>query len=316
MKSKNEFSRAFIDLAKMGRTDWRSVALAFLIVEFLVALFGITTGIAVAPPVPSGHHPFKVPEADKTIVFPLAESAGYIFGLWLVCVKVLRRPFRSLISTDMTFRIRRFLLGAGLYLVANVISFAAISLFTSLRYGAWIVIPRHFEWPPHEYGLIFESMVKLLIIPILAFAEELWFRAWLTQTLGHYIRSTLIVVLLVALLFAHAHSDYNLRLKTLIFADSLGLSALSLRDQRLELAFGAHSMMNVCAMLMALFFTGPLPQGNVPETSFDFVTLVILKGVLPFVLMYGILQKTEGWFNPIVAHQASLCDVRLRQLGS
>ncbi|MFM0286492.1 CPBP family intramembrane glutamic endopeptidase [Paraburkholderia megapolitana] len=295
MKRENEFPRAFIDLAEAGRTNWQSVVLTCLLVQFVVLLFSVTGAIAVAPSVPSGHRPFLISDTDKTVVFPLVEATGYIFGLWLACKKILRRPFRSLVSTDMTFDARRFLCGAVLYFAANVISFVVISIFTSLRCGVWVAIPGHFEWP-HDHGLIVRSMVRLLIIPILAFAEELWFRAWLTQTLGHYIRSTIIVVVLVGLFFAHAHSQYDLRLKTLIFANSLGFSALSLRDQRLELAFGAHSMMNVCATLTALFFTGPLPQGHIPETWFDFAALVIFKGVLPFLLMYGLLQKTTGWF--------------------
>jgi uncharacterized protein len=314
MKLENKFSRAFIDLAKMGRTDWQSVVLTFLLVQFMVLLFSVTSAIAVNPSIPSGHRPFHISDADKTIVFPLVESAGYIFGLWLACKNILRRPFRSLISTDLTFDARRFLRGAALYIGANAISFAAISLFESLRYGTLVITPRHFEWP-HDHGPIVESVFKLLAIPVFAFAEELWFRAWLTQTLGHYIRSTIVVVILVGLLFANSHSQYDLRLKTLIFANSLGFSVLSLRDQRLELAFGAHSMMNVCAMLTALFFTGPLPQGHTPDTAFDFVVLVILKGVLPFVLMYGMLQKTAGWFVPTDVPQAGPCSVRLGQPG-
>jgi uncharacterized protein len=315
MKLESEFSRAFIDLAKMGQTGWRSVDLTFLLVQFVVLVFGLAGVIAVSSFIPSGHRPFPISDVDKTIVFPLVDAIGYIFGLWLACKKILRRPFRSLVSTDMKFDARRFLRGAALYLAAHAISFATISLFASLRYGAWVITARHFEWP-HDHGLIVESMVKLLIIPILAFAEELWFRAWLTQTLGHNIRSTIIVVVLVGLLFAHSHSQYDLRIKLLIFANSLGLSALSLRDKRLELAFGAHSMMNICAMLTALFFTGPLPQGHIPETSFDIMVLVILQGVLPFVLMYAMLQKTDGWFVPTDVREASPCGVLSGQPAS
>ena len=151
-------------------------------------------------------------------------------------------------------------------------------------------------------------MAYLLVIPFAAFAEELFFRAWLTQTIGHYLRSTITVVTLVAMLFAVSHTQYDLRIKTAIFVNSLGFSALSLRDQRLELAIGAHLMTNVCVALQLLFFTAPLPHAQIPATSLDFWSLVILKGVLPFALMYGLLQKTKGWFAPI--------DTRLTTLGN
>jgi uncharacterized protein len=307
MKPENEFSRAFINLVKMGRIDWRSVLLTLLLVKFLSFLFTVTSAIIVTSPVFSEHRLFHIPVPVRVPTFELADSAAYIFGLWLACKKILRRPFLSLISTDMTFDIRRCLLGAALYLAANVISFMAISLFTSMRAGAWVLTPRHFEWPHHN-GQIVVAMAYLLVIPFAAFAEELFFRAWLTQTIGHYLRSTITVVTLVAMLFAVSHTQYDLRIKTAIFVNSLGFSALSLRDQRLELAIGAHLMTNVCVALQLLFFTGPLPHAQIPATSLDFWSLVILKGVLPFALMYGLLQKTKGWFAPI--------DTRLTTLGN
>jgi hypothetical protein len=109
------FSRAFINLAKMGRTDWRSVVLTFLLVKFLVLLLGLAGVVAVVPSTLSEHLPFHISDADKTIVFPVVEATAYVFGLWLACKKILRRPFLSLISTDMTLDIRRCLLGAALY---------------------------------------------------------------------------------------------------------------------------------------------------------------------------------------------------------
>jgi uncharacterized protein len=142
-------------------------------------------------------------------------------------------------------------------------------------------------------------MAMLFVIPFAAFAEELYFRAWLTQTIGRYIRSTTTVVVLVAVLFAAFHTQYDLRLKTLIFVNSLGLSALSLRDQRLELAIGAHSMANACVALNLPFFTGPFPRAQIPATLLDFWTLIALKGVLPFALMYGLLQ--DGSSRPTLA---------------
>lgn len=309
MKPENNFSFAFIDLARMGRTDWRTVALTILLVKFLSILFVMISLIVAVSPTFFKHPLFHIPDADRTVIFELAEAAASIFGFWLACKKFLRRPFRSLISTDMTFDIRRCLLGAALYLPANALGLVAMSLFFSMRAGVWLVPFRHFEWPHHNEQII-TSIGVLIVIPVLAFAEELFFRAWLTQTLRHYIRSTVAVVALVAVLFAAYHTQYDLREKMLMVVCSLGFSALSLRDQRLELAIGAHSMMNVCATLQSLFFTGPLPHAQVPATMLDWCTLVILKGALPLVMMYGVLQKTGGWSAPTDARLASPGEVQ------
>jgi uncharacterized protein len=312
MKPENSFSRAFIDLAKMGRTDWRSVALTFLLVKFLSIVIGLMSVIAVVSPIFSEHGLFHILNADS-VVIRVVNPAAYVFGLWLACKKILRRPFLSLISTDMTFDIRRCLLGAALYLLASVLSFVATSLFYSMRAGTWLVPLGRFEWPHHNDQIV-TSIATLIVIPFLAFAEELFFRAWLTQTLGHYIRSTITIVALVAVLFAAAHTQYELQLKVAIALSSLGLSALTLRDQRLELAIGAHSMMNVWATLLLLFFTGSRPHVQVTTTTLDLWTHIILKEVLPFALMYGLLQKTRKWFAPSDARLASRSDVQPRWL--
>jgi len=301
MKLEEGFSPAFIDLAQIGRTDWRSVALTILLIEFLKIL---TCVIAAFPLIFLAHRIFHISYADKLIVYDLAEAAAYISGLRLAFKKIVRRPFRSLISTDMTFDIRRCLLGAALYLPANALGLLALSLFYSMRAGTWLLPFRHFEWPQHNDQIV-ASMAMLIAIPFLAFAEELFFRAWLTQTLRHYVHSSIIVVALVAGLFAAFHTQYDLLGKTLMMVSSLGLSALSLRDRRLELAIGAHSMWNVCATLLLLFCTGPMPHGLTPPTTLDWWALVILKGALPYALMYGLLQKTRGWFAPPDARLAS-----------
>jgi uncharacterized protein len=313
MKLKHNFSHTFIDLARIGRTDWRGVALTFLLIKFLTFMLSLIGLVAMDSPISVQHWLFHIPGADKIDVYKVVEAAACTFGLWLACKKILRRPFLSLISTDMTFDIRRCLLGAALYLFASVLSFIATVLFYSMRAGTWLVPLGRFEWPHHNDQIV-ASMAMLIVIPFLAFAEELFFRAWLTQTLGHYIRSTITVVALVAVLFAAVHAQYEWRLKVAIALSSLGLSVLSLRDQRLELAIGAHSMNNVWATLLLVFFTGPHPHAQVPTTTFDLWTHIVLKEVLPFALMYGLLQKTRGWFAPTDARLASLGDVQPRYL--
>jgi membrane protease YdiL (CAAX protease family) len=308
MRSETNISRAFIDLSKIGRTDWRSVALTFLLVKFLALLFSVACVIAVMFPIFSAHRLFYIPIAVRTPIYVAVEATGDIFGLWLGCKFIMRRPFRSLISTNMTFDVRRCLLGAVLYLAANVVSLIAISLFFSIPAGSWQLPFGHFEWPHHNEQIV-ATMAYLFATPLVAFAEETIFRAWLTQTIGHYVRPIIVVVVLVAVLFAAYHTQYDLQLKALIFVNSIGFSALSLRDQRLELAIGVHLMINVCVTLQLLFFTRSQLHAQFLAPSLQFWALIILKGVLPFALIYGWLQKTRGWFISTDGRLASSNDV-------
>ena len=189
------------------------------------------------------------------------------------------------------------MLGAMIYLPANALGLTAMSLYSSIRYGAWISPLGHLEWP--SSGGIFGAVAAIIAIPFFAFAEELFFRGWLTQTLGQFIRVPLVVATLVAVLFAIYHAQYNVQQKMLILVTSIGLSALCLRDQRLELAVGAHSAMNICVALQLLLFSDSHLPGSVTATTLDWLFLVSLKGVLPLGLMYWLLQITKGWFSPV-----------------
>jgi membrane protease YdiL (CAAX protease family) len=297
MKPENNAWRAFIDLAEMGRTDWRSIALTIVLVVSLSIPANLTAALV---QIVFLHRFVSISDVFKAAVFHVAIVVACILALRLICRKILRRPFRSLISTDLTFKIRRCLLGAALCLPAQVGSLVIFSLYFSMRTGS--VLLRHFEWP-HDIAQIEATIPMIILIPFLAFIEELFFRAWLTQTLGHYIRSTIIVVALVAVLFAAIHTQYNFWQKMQVLVDSLGLSALSLRDRRLELAIGAHSMMNVCVTLQALFLTGPLPfVDHAITTTLDLWSIAILRGAIPYALLYGLAQITGAWFVPAEAH--------------
>ncbi len=313
MKLENYLSRAFIDLAKIGRTNWRTVALTFLLIKFLTYLLSLISLVTMASAISFEHRLFYIPDAGKRDVYAVVEAAAWIFGLWLACKQILRRPFRSLISTDMTFDIRRCFLGAALCLPANAVSLIACSLFSLMTVG---VLPfNHFEWPRYNEQLI-ASIGMLIMVPFLAFAEELFFRAWLTQTVGHYIRPTILVVALVAVLFAAAHTNYDFRTKAQMMFDSLGLSALCLRDRRLELSIGAHSMMNLCVALQLLFFTGPLPHMASLATSFDIWSIAILRSVLPYAIMFQLMQMTRGWYVPTAGRLTISGHIDPRYLGS
>ncbi|HHX4056737.1 CPBP family intramembrane glutamic endopeptidase [Streptomyces noursei] len=303
MKTKDDITRAFIDLAKLGRTDWRATASTILL-SALVSIIG-TLGILMFSGWTLYFKNFDAARAAISLYTNTASTTG-IIGFWLACKIVLRRPYLSLISVDLRFKLRRCLFGAVLYLPAFVISAAVMSIYTSIRIGTWTLPFGHLQLLQEipGFGRILGMLAAWFGILVLAFAEELFFRGWLTQTLGQYVRSPLIVVAIVAALFAIYHTQYDWPIKTTLFFCSLGFSALSLRDQRLELSIGAHTMMNICAMMLPILFTHAQPHAHISTPGFvnnpgliaDAVVFAILKGVLPFALMYWLLKKTNGWF--------------------
>jgi membrane protease YdiL (CAAX protease family) len=292
MKPETEYS--FIDLAATGRTDWWATALTILLIASMSVLS--TLGVLMFSGWALYFNHFSAAAAVKSVVTSAATPLG-LLAFWIACRTIWRRPFLSLVSVDLTFSVRRCVFGAALFLVTNLLALAAMVLYASMRYGTWMI---PFGQPRLPNGVqIFAATAAIIAIPLLAFAEELFFRGWMTQTLRQYLRFPPLVVTVVAVVFAAYHTRYDFHMKALIFAASFGFSALSLRDQRLELAIGAHSMLNICVALERLFFTGqPHASTSVPTTTFDWLFLIVLKGVLPFALMYWFLQQTNGWCTP------------------
>ncbi|MEK7891111.1 CPBP family intramembrane glutamic endopeptidase [Burkholderia contaminans] len=305
MKTKSHFARDFIDLARLGRTDWRSLTLTILI--FTLLIFAATFG-ALLLPIPGMQvfrnlylHHFSLNIAIQNFLTAAGGPVG-VAGFWVTCKFVLRRPFASLISVDLRFSIKRFLLGAGLYLAAYMVSLVAMYIYAGLRFDIWSSPIGHFLFPKTNQNVnpilrILLALILALGVSFFAFGEELYMRGWMTQTLGQYIRAPAIVVIIVSVSFALLHTQYKWPVRFEMFLVALGYSALSLRDRRLELAVGAHSMNNIWAGLKSIIYTGQ-QHVDFPISLPDLIVFDFIKIALPFGMMYIFLQVTNGWSKP------------------
>lgn len=313
MSLKNDFAYAFIDLARLGRTDSRAFVLTILI---LACLSAVGTFAALLLPIPGMQayrslyfHHFSVGLGIQNVLTDAGNPIG-ILGFWLACKLVLRRPFGSLISIDLSFSVKRFLFGAALFLVGYIVSVGVMWLYAGARFDIWTSPIGHFHMQIGQnvspiLGAL-SGLAFLVGVSFFAFAEELYMRGWLTQMLGQYIRLPIVVALLIAVSFALLHVQYKWPVKAVMFFSSLGFSALTLRDRRLELAVGAHAMGNVWVGLVPMLFTGQ-QNSDFPISIPDAVVFAMIKGALPLSLMYLFLQRTSGWFRVDAA--AEVADV-------
>jgi membrane protease YdiL (CAAX protease family) len=269
---------AFIDLARLGRTDWRSGGNAFLQLLGWQIVVAIPVGVALYF---KGH---ALPDGFFEVVVLATATLGWMLGLRGVARKAHRRPLLSLVSVDGRLDLRRIALGAGLWLVAYIAVTAAGAAFYALahRAGAEPVMDE-LSAPPSRAFLL-AGLVSIALFPLQAGCEELVFRGWLTQILGQVLRRRWLLVLVVALAFALAHAPYDGFFVFPVYVImSLGFSALTLRDQRIELAIGAHAANNISVVLVSLFLSepstqrytlfldvGPVPWWSVPETAVQF----------------------------------------------
>jgi membrane protease YdiL (CAAX protease family) len=286
---------AFIDLADLGVNSARSYVFTLLrvillpLVFLIVAFTAIFIGGAMLP-LPEG----SVPAAVVVTAF----ASVIVAGLALIrgVTRSHRRPWRSLISPELTIDWRRLAIGAGVEGVLLLLSICLAHLLAGRL------------WPPGS-SLSWPALVMvLLLVPFQAASEEMLFRGYLTQAfgrlsrsrvviapavsvlfrgylaqaLGRFCRSRIAIALAVSVLFAALHfGAYGSLTMPYLMALSLIYSGVSLQDERIELTIGAHTMTNWAAIGVA----DALSKTDV-QLDWTAVTALIVNGAL----FYGITK--------------------------
>jgi uncharacterized protein len=246
---------AFIDLAQLGRTDWWSAT------KGLLKFFGwqLAIGIALGVPIVIWRKALSENAVDVAVL------AGVAAACWLTArgatVKSQRRPLLSLVSPELRLVPSRVLIGAGLWLGSEALLTALGLLYDAMVDPVALAeVLSDVAWPTSP-ELIVTGLLCIALFPFQAAGEELIFRGWLTQTLGQFLRWRGLLVLIVGLLFALAHGfSHGMLAVPYFLVVSLGLSALTLMDGRLELAIGAHAANNISFLFSRLFSASAAPQ--------------------------------------------------------
>ena len=250
---------AYIDLARRGRTGvWPALRGCLWILGFFV--LEIVVGIVLVRSSPAFAQRFGLlVQGGAGLWFELgfvaAQSAVVLAGVYCATVLSQKRPFGTLVSGDGSLEIRRVLAGAAAWLAAAALAGLIGGVIAGLTRSAGTEALPKFQPPDAAW---YEALAAgLVLIPLQAGGEELVFRGWLTQTIGQWLRYRVALVLLVGVLFALVHSTAPGAL-VYFTVFSAGLSATTLKDGRLELAIGAHTMQN----LFVLQIARPLLEGG------------------------------------------------------
>ena len=273
---------AFIDLAELGINTARSYLFTLLRVIVLPIAFALVAFTAIFV----GAARVSVPEGFVSAAVVITAFVTVIVaGVALTrgVVRHHRRPWRSLISTDMTVDWRRLAIGAGVEGALLVISIC----LTHVLAGR--------PWPPGSSFSWPVLALVLLLVPFQAASEEMLFRGYLTQALGRLWRNRVAIALAVSVLFAALHFNaYGWLTMPYLMALSLIYSWVTLQDERIELTIGAHAMTNWAAIGLA----DALGKTTVDvQLDWTAVTALIVNGAL----FYGITKVLVRRFCAPVA---------------
>jgi membrane protease YdiL (CAAX protease family) len=267
------FGRKFIDLAGLGINTRRAYIITVLrIVVYYLGFTGIVLGWVLLQ---------RKPYISAFEVVIVAYGAIIAAGVAVVqgVARSHRRPWRSVVSAELTLDWRRLAIGAG---VQTVLSLALACV------ANWIADE---PWGFACHAPISVIALAAILTPLQAASEELLFRGYLTQALGRILGSRTAIVVLVGLVFAALHLNVNGPLTApYMFAVSVTLSLVSLRDRRLELGIGAHTAVNwlsLCAIDSLVY--------DVPEIviTWPFLLASIVKGALFYVVTGYLVQLMD-----------------------
>jgi uncharacterized protein len=263
-------SHAYLDAVRQGKNEWWrylvSILLIFgaaLFVGSLVMAMVAVVWLLVQDPllIKNGgglEQAINALISQPSIASYVLNNIPFIFffGAILLAVRLVHhRPMLSLFSADHTLSGRRFLTGFGLWFLMQAVLLGV----------AYVTAPEELEWTFVWWKWLPLLLLVMVMTPIQIAAEELLCRAYLMQGLSLVTRNRWVLMGLPSLLFALAHFGNPEMARDQVWMAfqywSLGvfLAALTLRDNRLELALGIHAAQNFFVLLFANTADSVLP---------------------------------------------------------
>lgn len=212
------------------------------------------------------------------------------------------RSWTEVINGTKRVRWSRFFVGLAVWGVLQVGSFA-INYMTD---------PNNFEFRFEPVRFIFLTLITLMMIPIQSSCEEFVFRGYLAQGVASWTGSRLWALLIPSVLFALLHSanpevtkyGFGVMMAN-YFLIGLTFGLISLLDDGIELAMGAHSINNILGSMLMTY------EGSALRTDALFKAKIINPGedlfiaVISSIVFIGILAFIYKWKFGILTRRVS-----------
>lgn len=285
--------KSFLDLARQGKNAWWRYLLAILVILFGWLVPSILLGVFLVAMVMLDNNPGTFINAntgqivgfDSALItaISLLSAVALVASLFVAVRFIHQRPFRSLITTHPSLDWKRVAQRFGFYLILV----AAASLIEA------VVFPGRYQvtWDTSEF-LKFLPIV-LILIPIQTTAEELLFRGYLMQSIGLITRRPLIPAAISSLVFMLLHmanpevrSDMVL-IPLYYLGVGLLFALVTLGDNRLELAIGAHAGTDLFAGIFANYVNSVLPTASIFTVSTLDARYALVSFVVIAIIFYA-----------------------------
>ena len=291
---------SFLNLPNQGKNQWWRYALGTGLVLFFWLILGSMPFLFAGIRAVTDENPATQIDPNTGLlrgvdpvfgnyVLPNLAFPFFLFGIFFAVRILHKRRLRTLITTESQLSSQRILQGFGLWF-----GFAAIVTFSE-----YLLHPEAFSWssvaPGRYIGFV---ALALILTPIQTTTEELFFRGYLLQGLGRGIRQPFILAACNGLLFMLPHV-FNPEVQsgvvlTLLYYWGIGafFAWITLKDQRLELALGAHAANNLFVALFVNFKqsalqTPALIQSNRLDPLYNLIAFVMMAAIFHLIVFSG-----------------------------
>lgn len=278
---------------RLGRTDryrwWKPLlALPLIVIVTLVASVGLLLPMYFLD---QALNPGVEPPGGASLNNPLLDLAALLLSVavtlpavWLGVRAVEGRSLGWVSSVVGRLRWR--------WLALTVLPIGGLVI---LGYVAFIVLGAliepntgEVESAPVQWGLLLGALATIVVlVPVQAAAEEYFFRGFLMQMIGGYLRNPWFGVAITSVLFALAHVEFQWPRLLSLFAFGAVAAVLALYTGGLEAGIVLHTVYNLLAFGLGAL-AGTSPTADARDTAIPWwmvaVELTMLAAVLTVVL--------------------------------
>jgi len=285
-------SRIFLDLARRGKNTWWRYFLSSSLLSVGWPVFALIMYVLLIAWAVFDHNPHTAIDVNTGMITnaPLLNFVALMLGfvglaltLYVSARYIHRRAFLTLITPRARVDWRRLLIGFAFFFLLAALAGIVEALLFPGRYRFALNGTEFLKFLP----------AVLVLLPIQTTSEELLFRGYLMQSIGLWIHRPLVSALLSSLMFMLLHlvnpevGSGFWRMALVYFGMGLLFALVTLKDNRLELAIGAHAANNLFAALFANYADSPLPTPALFTTSKIDATYALVSFLVIATLFYA-----------------------------
>lgn len=213
---------------------------------------------------------------------------GLWLGLWLVVRFLHQRSLRTLVTPAPKINWRRLAQGFGVWLVLLALG----------QLAEFLIYPERAVWTFDATRWLLFLPFILIFTPLQTSAEELLFRGYWLQGTGRLTRNVIALCIINGVIFGLPHMlnpetlnhpDSALLFFASYFLTGAAFAFYTLRDNRLELALGAHASNNLFSALLVNYTDSPLTTpalfiNPTLDAVFGLIALLVITTAFYFIV--------------------------------